>query len=189
MKVKQLMPYIPPHIQKLKPYQSARDLYQGDYLFLDANENCFGPLVSVGDLEDIDLSAYPDTDATRLRKALADRYDLNPGEIAIFNGSDEAIPDILLTFSEPGDKVAGLDIGFGMYRSFCQIHGREYIEISTNEDGKVGSNDVEDRSGIIKGASANVIRAISNLLGITEDEAPNLHRASMALDILDADRN
>mgnify|MGYP005621443611 FL=1 len=132
------MPYIPPHIQKLKPYQSARDLYQGDYLFLDANENCFGPLVGPEDIVgDVTLSDYPDTDSTRLREAMANYYDLDPDETAIFNGSDEAIPDILLAFSSPGDKVAGLDIGFGMYRSFCQIHDREYIEIPTNKDFKI----------------------------------------------------
>ena len=133
------MPYIPPHIQALRPYQSARDLYQGEYLFLDANENCFGPLVGPENLVNADGSSkvnvgdYPDTDVTRLRRALSEMYGVDQDEIAIFNGSDAAIPEILLAFSDHGGKVAGLDIGFGMYRSFCQIHEREYVSIPTND--------------------------------------------------------
>lgn len=128
------MPYIPPHIQKLTPYQSARDLYQGDYTFMDANENCFGPLVGPEDLKNVDVSAYPDTDSTALRKVLAKYYDIDQDEMAIFNGSDAAIPELIITFSEPGDHVAGLDIGFGMYRSFTEMHGRKYLDLKTDEN-------------------------------------------------------
>lgn len=134
------MPYIPPHIQNLKPYQSARDLYQGDFLFLDANENCFGSLVGAEDLlnEDgtskVDVSAYPDTDSTALRKVLAKYYEVDTDEVAIFNGSDASIPELIIAFSDPGDFIAGLDIGFGMYRSFTEMQGRKYLAIPTDEN-------------------------------------------------------
>lgn len=134
------MPYIPPHIRSLKPYQSARDLYQGDYMFLDANENCFGSLVGAEDLlnkdgtSKVDVSAYPDTDSTRLRRVLAEYYKVEEDEMAIFNGSDASIPEIIITFSDPGDFIAGLDIGFGMFRSFTEMQGRKYLDIPTDEN-------------------------------------------------------
>lgn len=134
------MPYIPHHIQALKPYQSARDLYQGDYLFLDANENCFGALVDSKDLlnsdgtSKIDVSAYPDTDSTALRKVLAPYYGVDIDEMAIFNGSDASIPEIIIAFSDPGDCIAGLDIGFGMFRSFTEMHDRKYTSLPTDEN-------------------------------------------------------
>ena len=143
------MPYIPPHIQALKPYQSARDLYQGDYLFMDANENCFGPLVGPKDRfnEDgsskIDVSGYPDTDLTKLRGKLSDMYGIDKDEVAIFNGSDASIPEILVTFSDHGANVAGLDVGFGMYRSFCEIHGRNYVGMPTDENFTVDRDNPE----------------------------------------------
>lgn len=134
------MTYIPQHIKALKPYQSARDLYQGEYLFLDANENCFGALVDTNDLLNldgtlkIDVSAYPDTDSTELRKVLAKYYGVDIDEMAIFNGSDASIPEIIIAFSDPGDFIAGLDIGFGMFRSFAEMHGRTYVGIPTDEN-------------------------------------------------------
>ena len=62
---------IRPHILTLKPYQSARDEYQGtEGTFLDANENAFGTPGLADD--QAQFHRYPDPYQTQLKQRLAE---------------------------------------------------------------------------------------------------------------------
>jgi histidinol-phosphate aminotransferase len=111
-----------PNIRALKPYSSARDeapeTSQIPRIMLDANENSFG-----GPLEE-DFSRYPDPQQRLLKQSIASLKGLEPGQIFLGNGSDEAIDLLFRAFVEPRqDHIIILPPTYGMYAVQANIHG------------------------------------------------------------------
>jgi histidinol-phosphate aminotransferase len=107
------------NILKLKPYYSARDLYN-DGIFLDANENAFGSTVSFDGLE---LNRYPDPHQTELRDKVSSMLGLSSKNIFFGVGSDEIIDLVIRIFCEPGNSnVIIPEPTYGMYKVACDIN-------------------------------------------------------------------
>jgi histidinol-phosphate aminotransferase len=110
-----------PHIQKLVPYSSARDEFQGEAsVFLDANENSIGsPLVKW-------YNRYPDPHQDAIRNKLSSIKGVPTENIFIGNGSDECIDLLYRAFCEPGrDNVIVNPPTYGMYEVSANIQGIE----------------------------------------------------------------
>src|SRR3954447_10618280 len=74
---------------------------------LASNEGPFGPLpaaVAAFDASARELNRYPDAGATRLREALADRFDVPADQIVLGNGADELIRFAALATLDPGER-------------------------------------------------------------------------------------
>ena len=106
------------NIKRLVPYSSARQEFTGNgRIFLDANENSFGS--SVGG----NYNRYPDPLQTAIRKKIASQKDLNPDQIFIGNGSDEAIDLLIRIFCRPGiDQILICPPTYGMYEVAASIN-------------------------------------------------------------------
>ncbi|MBU6158059.1 MAG: histidinol-phosphate transaminase [Bacteroidetes bacterium] len=112
---------IRPHIQKLVPYSSARDEFQGEAsVFLDANENSIGsPLVKW-------YNRYPDPHQDAIRNKLSSIKGVPAENIFIGNGSDECIDLLYRAFCEPGrDNIIINPPTYGMYEVSANIQGIE----------------------------------------------------------------
>jgi len=110
-----------PHIQKLVPYSSARDEFQGEAsVYLDANENSIGsPLVKW-------YNRYPDPHQDALRQKLSSIKGVPAENIFIGNGSDECIDLLYRAFCEPGrDNIIINPPTYGMYEVSANIQGIE----------------------------------------------------------------
>jgi len=123
-----------PHLHHFEPYSSARDEFTNDaqvreLVYLDANENPFGPqrileqMTSRGDAFHQIQSAlslanrYPDPHQKSLRQAIARLKGVLPSEVFVGNGSDEAIELLIKIFCEPGkDFVVSCPPTYGMYQ-------------------------------------------------------------------------
>ncbi|WP_192820834.1 histidinol-phosphate transaminase [Rufibacter sp. LB8] len=108
-----------PHLLSLKPYSSARDEFEGEAsVYLDANENNLGSLAG-GDV----YNRYPDPYQKTIKEKLARLKGLQPDQIFIGNGSDEAIDLLVRLVCEPGqDEVLLLPPTYGMYEVSANIH-------------------------------------------------------------------
>ena len=116
-----------PNIWKLKPYSSARDEYKGveASVFLDANENPYnGP-----------HNRYPDPMQWEVKNTLARIKKVDPRQIFLGNGSDEAIDLVFRAFCQPGqDNVVAIDPTYGMYQVCADINDVEYRKVQLNEN-------------------------------------------------------
>lgn len=114
------------NIRNMKPYSSARDEFEGaGEVFLDANENPFNT----------GLNRYPDPYQRELKKEVAVLKGVNPNQLFLGNGSDEAIDLILRIFCQPGkDQILTTDPTYGMYQVSAAIQNIEVIKVplSTN---------------------------------------------------------
>ena len=108
------------NVRQMKPYSSARDDFQGTAsVFLDANEN---PFDTTG------YNRYPDPHQRRLKEAIAESNHINPDQIFLGNGSDEAIDLLFRVFCNPGiDQALIPQPTYGMYSVSATINDVEVI--------------------------------------------------------------
>src|SRR5215203_7434940 len=88
--------------------QAPEAIASGSIAQLASNESPFPPHPRV--VEAIAATAaamnrYPDPDATLLRRRLADRYETEPGRVAVGNGSCEILLAAAEALLEPGAEI------------------------------------------------------------------------------------
>ncbi len=123
-----------PNIVSMTPYSSARDEYSGEEaIFLDANENPYGT-----------INRYPDPLQKKLKDRISKLKDVEPENIFLGNGSDEAIDLLFRIFCVPGkDKVLTFTPTYGMYEVCSRINDAEMISLPLNDDFDIPDNAVE----------------------------------------------
>lgn len=114
MKTFNLTSLIRPNVNRLKPYSSARDEFQGSAsVYLDANEN---PYPSA-------YNRYPDPHQVSLKKTVSQIKHVPIDQIFLGNGSDEPIDLLIRAFCEPGvDNVVIPQPTYGMYTVSAEIN-------------------------------------------------------------------
>jgi len=107
-------------------YKSARtDLIEGN-VWLNANES---PWANPSDA-DATLRRYPDPQPRGLRSMLAGLYDVEPTQLLVGRGSDEAIDLLVRAFCAPGQgAIAIAPPVFGMYAVCARLHGARIVEV------------------------------------------------------------
>lgn len=120
------------HLAGVAPYASARRAgWSG--LRLDANENGYGPVGSVGSAVDGELHRYPDPGGGPLRTALANYVDCDPARLWIGSGADDAIDVLIRTLVEPGQPVVTTTPSYDLYRQRGAAHGAEVRAVRLDE--------------------------------------------------------
>lgn len=101
----------------MKPYSSARDEFKGEAeVFLDANEN---PYPSP-------YNRYPDPLQWEVKKKLGQLKGVEPEQIFLGNGSDEAIDLLIRAFCEPKvDSILQFEPTYGMYAVCAHVNDIE----------------------------------------------------------------
>ena len=79
------------------------------------------------------MNRYPDPDATLLRRRLADRYDTQPGNIAVGNGSCDLLLAAAAALCEPGDEILYAWPSFSMYPYLPALTGAREIRVPLGE--------------------------------------------------------
>jgi histidinol-phosphate aminotransferase len=105
---------------------------------LDLNESPFPP---EGDelramqqaLVGLELNRYPDNDATALREALAARWQVEPDEILLGNGSIEIIATLMTAFRRPEPRLLLPAPTFDQYSALASLHGYQVLSVPLDE--------------------------------------------------------
>ena len=120
---------IQPHLADLKSYSSARNEFSGDAkIWLDANESPFANGVN----------RYPDPLQMELRDLVASQRNVDPNQIFIGNGSDEAIDLLIRCFCRPGkDSILICPPTYGMYSVSANINNILIIKVPLRADFKI----------------------------------------------------
>ena len=108
------------NVKAMKPYSSARDEFknmEADLVFLDANENPFNT----------GFNRYPDPQQVKVKAILAEQKGVNPNQILLGNGSDEALDLLFRAFCEPNkDNVIAISPSYGMYQVLANLNAVTY---------------------------------------------------------------
>lgn len=116
-----------------KPIEEVqRELGLEEIVKLASNENALGPSPLVIKALERALPGvhyYPDGSGYRLRMALAEFYDVDPGWIHLGNGSNEIVQQISLAFLDPGDEVVMPVPSFPRYQPLARMMNAVPCEI------------------------------------------------------------
>src|ERR1044072_1462139 len=111
----------------------------GEAVKLASNESPFGPhprVVEAVIAEAAGLNRYPDPTARRLRQAIADRHGLDPGQVALANGSCEILLAAAEALCEPGSEILYAWPSFSMYPYLPALSGAREIRVDLTPDYK-----------------------------------------------------
>lgn len=113
------------NILELKPYTSARDIYNNPAgILLDANENNLGS--TFNEIDALNLNRYPDPHQNDLKKLAEDNFGIKKENLFFGVGSDEIIDLLVRIFCEPAeDNVIIPEPTYGMYKVACDINNVE----------------------------------------------------------------
>jgi histidinol-phosphate aminotransferase len=116
--------------------QAPEAIAAGGIAQLASNESPFPPHPAV--VEAIQRTAtamnrYPDPDATLLRRRIADRYETQPGHVAVGNGSCEILLAAAEALCEPGAEILYAWPAFSMYPYLPALTGAREIRVPLAE--------------------------------------------------------
>jgi histidinol-phosphate aminotransferase len=116
--------------------QAPEAIASGNIAQLASNESPFPPHSKV--VEAIanaagSMNRYPDPDATLLRRRLAERYETEPGRIAVGNGSCEILLAAAEALCEPGAEIVYAWPAFSMYPYLSALTGAREIRVPLAE--------------------------------------------------------
>jgi histidinol-phosphate aminotransferase len=104
---------------------------------LSSNENPFGPLPSVVQViaeASAGVNRYPDNEAAALTDAIARRYGIPPGHIAVGCGSVGVTQQLLEAAAEPGGEVLYAWRSFEAYPRLVQLAGAGEIRVPLRDE-------------------------------------------------------
>jgi histidinol-phosphate aminotransferase len=122
-----IKPYIPGKAIELV----RKELGIDDVVKMASNENPLGSSVKFSDLESafekVQYYPYVDYD-TPLIKKLSAKYQVNPAQIILGNGSDEIFEFIVKTFLNPGEEVLASQYTYAEYPFVTYLMDGRYVE-------------------------------------------------------------
>lgn len=117
--------------------QAPEAIASGRIAQLASNESPFAPHPKV--VEAIQRTAtamnrYPDPDATLLRRRIAERYDAEPGNVAVGNGSCEILLAAAEALCEPGAEILYAWPAFSMYPYLPALTGAREVRVPLDSE-------------------------------------------------------
>ena len=136
--------FVPPHVRDLDVYQPGkpieeleRELGITGAIKVASNENPLGPspkaLAAIPAVL-AQLHLYPDAGGFALRRALAAKYAVDLAQVALGNGSNDLLYQLVLATCEPADEVLSHRCAFLSYRLAAQVAGRPFVAAPTTPE-------------------------------------------------------
>lgn len=136
--------HVPRHVRTLDVYQPGkpieeleRELGISGAIKVASNENPLGPSPKALEVLPAALSQlhlYPDAGGFALRRAIAAKLGLDLAQIALGNGSNDLLYQLVLATCEPTDEVLSHKYAFLSYRLAAQVAGRPFVAAPTTPE-------------------------------------------------------
>ena len=149
-----IMDLVRPDLRSFAGYSSARRAGLSGSVWLNANES---PWASLADV-DAQCQRYPSPQPEPLRQALAALYEVEPQQVLIGRGSDEAIDLLVRGLCRPEqDAVLISSPVFGMYAVSARLQGARLIDVPLVDGPRGFSIDLSVLSATAEREGARVI--------------------------------
>ena len=124
------------NLQKIESYTPGEQPQDKSYIKLNTNESPYPPsngvIKAITQKQIEDLRLYCDPECKKLRKAVADCYNVEPKNVFLSNGSDDILNFSFLAYGQKG--VAFADITYGFYSVFAELYGLNTTVIPLKDD-------------------------------------------------------
>ena len=138
-------------LRKIDPYVPGEQPKTADIIKLNANENPYPPAPSVTEVlrtfDAAKLAIYPDANAKALKTAIAERFDLQPSQVFLGNGSDDVLALAFQSFFCSDKPILYPDITYSFYPVWCDLFRIPYANMPLDEDFCVNVRDYDKPNG------------------------------------------
>src|SRR3954469_2650218 len=126
-----------PHYEAGLHEDAAREAFGAeDIIKLASNESPWGPhpavIEAVADAASR-LNRYPDQYAKRLRGRIAERFEVEPSQVAVGNGSCEILLAAAEALCEPGAEIVFAWPAFSIYPHLAALSGAREVRVPLTE--------------------------------------------------------
>ena len=112
---------------------NAKPPFGPDAIKLDANENPYPPLVGGALAETV--NRYPEPQPAQLRSLMAALYGVQPANLVVTRGADDAIEILIRTFCREGlDAISVCTPTFSAYAQFARLQGAGVVDVPLEAD-------------------------------------------------------
>lgn len=151
--------FFSPALSGLVPYTPGEQPQDRSYIKLNTNESPYPPspgVIEALNSEEVEaLRLYSDPEARELKRTLAEQYGVEPDQVFVSNGSDEALNFAVLAFATDGRGLAFADITYGFYPVFAALHRVDTKIIPLRDDFRLAAEDYEGLGRTILIANPN----------------------------------
>ncbi|HRE53628.1 MAG TPA: histidinol-phosphate transaminase [Candidatus Competibacter sp.] len=143
-----------PVVHRLTPYVPGEQPKLANLVKLNTNENPYGPSPKVLEAIQAELSdalrLYPDPNAERLKRAIADYYGVSPAQVFVGNGSDEILAFTFQALFQHDAPLLFPDITYSFYPVYCGLYAIAYETVPLAQDFTLRIDDYRrPNSGVI----------------------------------------
>src|SRR5215218_4810495 len=134
------------------PADLAREIGVDRAVKLASNEVAFPPLPAV--VQAIaavagDTNRYPDNGAVVLTQALAERYGVDPAQVATGCGAVTLCQELAQAYNDPGTSIAFAWRSFEMYPLLARVAGAQAVQVPLTPGRPGGPADTHDLDGLL----------------------------------------
>ena len=152
-------------IVDLTPYVPGEQPQIENLIKLNTNENPYGPspkvIAAIKQAAGDDLRKYPDPNASSLKSAVAEHYDLSTEQVFVGNSSDETLAHVFRALLAQEQAILTPDISYSFYPVWCQLFDIEYQSIPLCDDFTINIDDYAQANGGIIFANPNAPTGIA----------------------------
>ena len=136
--------YARDNINAMLGYTSGEQPQDSGTIKLNTNENPYptSPAVqqALAAISADALRIYPQPTADPLREAIALHHGVQPNNVIITNGGDEALRLALTTFVDPGKGFGMANPSYSLYRVLANIQDANVVEVPLDENWRLPTN-------------------------------------------------
>lgn len=129
----------------LEVYTPGEQPQDMKYIKLNTNESPYPPskgvINAVNSAEVKNLRLYSDPECAKLRKTIAELYNVKKENVYLSNGSDDILNFSFMAFCSESKGAAFPEISYGFYKVFAELYGIDYKKIPLKEDFSIDYKD------------------------------------------------
>ena len=139
------------NLRDIEPYVPGEQSKDKDIVKINANENPYPPspkaVKALNDFNTDSLRFYPQANATALKQAIAEFYDVKVENVFVGNGSDDVLALAFQSFFNSEKPIAFPDITYSFYPVWCRLLGVEYINYPLDDNFRINVEDYKEENG------------------------------------------
>lgn len=125
-------------VHGLTPYVPGEQPKIDNLVKLNTNEHPYGPspkaLEAIRAATGDSLRLYPDPNADALKTVLAQRFEVQPNQVFVGNGSDEVLAHAFQALLKQERELWFPDISYSFYPVYCGLYGVAHRQVPLAED-------------------------------------------------------
>lgn len=139
------------NLRDIDPYVPGEQSNEKNIIKINANENPYPPspkaIEAIKGFNSDVLRFYPNANATPLKQAIADYYNIDIKNVFLGNGSDDVIAIAFQALFNSDLPIVYPDLTYSFYPVWCSLFNIPYKTYPVNDDFRINAEDYKEQNG------------------------------------------